>query len=427
MNMRDYVARDPRTGKPLKVGRGKKKTVDQSYRPEEGPWDALSLDRILPLAAGRVKAETVIWRDRERLLSRVDAIRALPRIRGRNQEEAHSALEDALGDIDPRLRIAGLFSLPYCALQHSAKLFEHLHELVDDVDVDVRKSAQSCLVIVAPVFPSATEETLRKELRENQRARRKSAFSALRNVADAWPEVAELHIDELIREDEVDLRSQASALLPRLARHNSPTVWDLIGWCLQDEDASVRRNSARALMPLAEHAPKVAQIALEISLFDEDEQVRMSALKAFNKMDPTSYRMQRLLMDGTRHRDRNIRINCIKMLPIVLVDAELRALATELSNQETDAEILEMLAEMMIDESLEGSESEKNAFLAPAEKGDIDEGTISTPPESALQSASKLAKPEPEVPKKPVQDPVRRPTQDELYYGDDDDDADFIL
>ncbi len=424
--MRDYIARDPRTGKPLKVGGKRKKSVNLSYKPEEGPWDAIPLDRILPLATGRTSAESVIWKDSERLLSRTDGVRALPRIRGRAQEDAHSALEIALGDIDPRLRIAGLFSLPYCALQQSSKLFEHLHELVDDIDIDVRKSAQSCLVVVAPVFPSATEETLRKELRNNIAVRRRNAFLALRGVADAWPEVAELHIDELIREEDVDLRTQASALLPRLAKHKSPTIWDLIGWCLQDENAAVRRNSAKSLMPLAEHAPKVAQIALEISLFDEDEQVRMLALKAFKKMDPTSYRMQRLLMNGTRHRDRNIRINCIKMLPIVLVDAELRALAVELSQQETDIEIRKLLSEMMIDESLEGSEDEKNAFLAPAEKAQSDEGTISTPPESALESASRLKESEPKPPISPTSASERRPTQDELYYGDDDDD-DFEL
>ena len=52
--MRDYIAKDPRTGKPLRAGSLRKKKIDLAYRPIEGPWDALQLDRILPLATGSV-------------------------------------------------------------------------------------------------------------------------------------------------------------------------------------------------------------------------------------------------------------------------------------------------------------------------------------------------------------------------------------
>ena len=130
------------------------------------------------------------------------------------------------------------------------------------------------LIIVAPVFPSVTEETLRRELRVSEKPRQRSAFEALAEISACWPEVAELHIDELIREEEGELRGLAAALLPRLAKHKSATLWDLVGWCLQDEAVVVRRHAARALVPLAEHAPKVTQIALEIAFFDDDEQVR---------------------------------------------------------------------------------------------------------------------------------------------------------
>ena len=139
-------------------------------------------------------------------------------------------------------------------------MFEHLHELLEDVDSDVQKAAQECLVIVAPVFPSVTEDSMRRELRAHDSARRNSAFNALKQVADAWPEVAELHIDELIREEDGELRGKAAALLSRLAKHKSATLWDLIGWCLQDEAVVVRRHAARALLPLADHAPKITQI-----------------------------------------------------------------------------------------------------------------------------------------------------------------------
>ena len=421
--MREYIARDPKTGKPLRTGRKRSHGLELAYKPGEGAWDALPLDRILPLATGDADIESVIWRDKERLLRRTDAVRALPRIRGKDQQLAHRALESALGDLNPRLRIAGLESLPYCALQHSDSLFEHLHELLEDIDLDVQKAAQKCLIIVAPVFPSVTEETLRRELRVSEKPRQRSAFEALKQISSSWPEVAELHIDELIREEEGDLRGLAAALLPRLAKHKSATLWDLVGWCLQDEAVVVRRHAARALVPLAEHAPKVTQIALEIAFFDDDEQVRNSALKASRKLDPNSFRMQRIITDGTRHSDRNIRLSCIKMLPVIMVDAEVRIMASELLHQETDVEIKALLQELMIDESLEGTEAEKNAFLAPAEKAERDEGSLSTPPPNATPPPEKKVVDSTKTP-----DPVRRPTQDEIYYGDDFDEGqdDFV-
>ena len=416
MSMRDYIARDPRTGRPLRTRRRRQGGADLAYKPGEGPWDAIPLDRILALADGSSEVESVIWRDRERLMRRADGIRALPRIRGRLQNEAHLALVAALGDLDARLRIAALASLPYCALQVPDQLFEHLHELLEDVDPDVCKAAESCLVTVAPLFPSATEETLHRELRVPKGRRRDNAFSALREVANAWPEVAELHIDDLIREEDDDLRSRGAALLPRLTRHKSATLWDLIGWCLQDESVLVRRHAARALAPLAEHAPKVAQIALEIAFFDEDDQVRGSALKASKKLDPNAFRMQRLILDGTRHADRSIRLSCIKTLPVIMVEAEVRIQAAELLPQETDPEIRALLEEMMTDASLEGTEEEKNRFLAPAPKADVDANSIANPPPEALDIAKELSS----VRKQPD---LSRPSQDDLYYGDDFDDA----
>jgi hypothetical protein len=422
--MRDYIARDPKTGKPLQTGKRRRKHIDLAYKPPEGAWDSLPLDRIIPLARGDIDLHSVYWRDKEKLLRQSDGVRALPRIRGRDQAEAHTALEGALGSLDTRLRIAGLASLPYCALLHTENLFEHLRELLEDVDNDVQDAAQKCLIIVAPVFPSATEETMRRELRYDEKTRRTSAFEALKQVAGSWPEVAELHIDELIREEDVELRGMAAALLSRLAKHKSAILWDLIGWCLQDESVIVRRHAARALLPLATHAPKITQIALEVAFFDDDEKVRNSALKASQKLDPSSFRMQRLITDGTRHSDRNIRISCIKMLPIIMVDAEVRIQASELLEQETDTEIRTLLKELMIDDSLEGTEAEKNAYLAPAEKVEMDEDSMANPPLTALEP---VAKDEPKAQSK-VPDLVRRPSQDDIFYGDDFDDGedDFL-
>jgi outer membrane biosynthesis protein TonB len=116
-------------------------------------------------------------------------------------------------------------------------------------------------------------------------------------------------------------------------------------------------------------------------------------------------------MDGTRHSDRNIRMACIKMLPIILVETEVREQASELIQQETDSEIRTFLAELMIDESLEGTEEEKNRFLAPAPKVERDEGSLSEMPEMPPAAPPEEEKKKPE---KPAQ-----PSQDELYYGED--------
>ena len=133
--------------------------------------------------------------------------------------------------------------------------------------------------------------------------------------------------------------------------------------------------------------------------------------------------MQRLITDGSRHTDRNIRLSCVKMLPVIMVDAEVRIMASELLHQETDLEIKALLEELMIDESLEGTEAEKNAFLAPAEKVERDEGSLAIPPVEKQNSPDKKVE---DTTKSP--DPVRRPTQDEMFYGDDFDDGtdDFV-
>ena len=90
-------------------------------------------------------------------------------------------------------------------------------------------------------------------------------------------------------------------------------------------------------------------------------------------------------------------------------------MATDLLHQETDPEIQTILEELMIDESLEGTESEKNAFLAPAEKVEIDEGSMAIPP----QIMPAVEKKEESEESSETPNPSRRPSQDEIFYGDD--------
>ena len=361
----EYIPRDPRTGRPLVTGRRRRRVVDDAYRPEKGAWDSIPIPDVLPLATGALQACEVQWCGQPHLISRPDAVRALPRVSRNSEVQTHHALVAALSDIKPEVRVAGLSVLPYCALNKVDDLFEHLHELLDDVDSSVRKAASNCLAIVAPVFPSATEETLRRELRTSVKYRSKAAFKALRELCQVWPEVVVVHLDELLREDDVLLRTEASKLLPRLSKTRSAAVWDLISWSLQDEAASVRAHAARTLTTLADSAPRLAAILLETALFDEDDDVRTHALRSLNRMDVTGFRMKRLCLDGARDRHSAIRRTCILMLPRLLIESEVREQANQLLLQETDPELCELLSGMVTDLQLEGSEEEKNRFLAP--------------------------------------------------------------
>ena len=90
------------------------------------------------------------------------------------------ALESALGDLNPPLTNRRPRKFALLRIATFRFTFEHLHELLEDIDLDVQKAAQKCLIIVAPVFPSVTEGTLRRELRVSEKPRQRSAFEALK-------------------------------------------------------------------------------------------------------------------------------------------------------------------------------------------------------------------------------------------------------
>ena len=54
-----YVARDPRTGKPIQVSQSTK--ADASYEPVQGPWSALHPDDIMSLDEGTLDQRDVRW------------------------------------------------------------------------------------------------------------------------------------------------------------------------------------------------------------------------------------------------------------------------------------------------------------------------------------------------------------------------------
>ena len=81
-----------------------------------------------------------------------------------------------------------------------------------------------------------------------------------------------------------------------------------------------------------------------------------------------SPRVTDMIIRGARSRDLNLRTACVEQLSIILTGDRLRESAAELLRQETNPKLRKRLTALSIDLELDGSESEKNRFLAPVEK-----------------------------------------------------------
>ena len=303
---RGYIARDPRTGKRIGVGKrkGEKKTGIAALYPERGPWQRLEVSEILPLATGKSDKVEILADGKRWKLGRIDAIKALSKVRGTDVEMAYETLVDALEDDFPDVRIAALKVLPSFALRRQGILLHCLSDRLLDDEEAVREEAMGCLKKIAPLFPSGCEEMIRRELREQRKAHRDNAFEALKLTAREWPEVGCLHLDEIIREVDVDLRIRGSLILRTVASKGGAEAWDLITWSLQDEEVRVRRNAAKTLTILADVEPRVAVILVESSLGESDRAIRNYVIKALKKLLPVGNRDR---LDG--HGDNPLREN----------------------------------------------------------------------------------------------------------------------
>ena len=363
----DYVARDPRTGKIIQQ---RKKSVEmdiRSLQPSDGPWKRIPIFEILKLAEGGIDTLELSLTNGGGFVKRTDGIKALARVYENSIPKAHEILLEVLDDDDVNIRIAGLEVMPSFSLKLHTNLMIYLSDRLQDDDLNVRKVAMQTLQKMSPIFPSGCEDILRRELRSNDKTHRKSAFEALKLTSIAWPETGCLHIDELIREDDVDLRRKGSKILKNIAAKGGPAGWDLIGWSLEDEDAQVRRNAAQCLVTLTNSEPRIALILVENALDDEDTNVRNSVIRAMKKLDLQSPRVTDMILRGARSRDLNLRTACIGQLSIILTGDRLRESAAELLRQETDSKLRKRLTALSVDLELDGSESEKNRFLAPVE------------------------------------------------------------
>jgi len=367
---RDYIARDPRTGKAIRR-RGTEVDVDiRGLQPPAGMWQRIPAHEILPLARGDSDGLQLTRGQGGGFARRVDAVHALHRVMQSQIDDAHGVLLDILDDDESGNRVAALRVLPAFALKKHDGLLQCLSDRLLDEDPQVEDAARDCLLKVAPVFPSGCEEILRRELRNQRQDCRTNAFEALRLTAENWPEAGCLHLDELIREEDRDLRRRGSKILRTIASKAGATGWDLIGWSLEDEDALVRRNASNTLITLANNEPGIATIFIESAMLDEDDGVRKSVIRALKKLDMQNPRVNKMVIDGARSRDYNLRKACIEHLPIIMSGGALRDAASELLKQETRPELRKKLSAFSIDLEIEGTEDEKNRFLAPLERVD---------------------------------------------------------
>ncbi|MEC8979594.1 MAG: HEAT repeat domain-containing protein [Candidatus Thermoplasmatota archaeon] len=376
---RDYVARDPRTGKRISTGKRAKHVQKAAFSAPEGPWKSLLPEQIRDLLDRKVSSVEVSYMDERQLLDRFDAIRGMPSLPRKDDEYVHRMVLDGLCSRSAEERIACLDVFLVISLRETDEMMEMLDVMVDDPEPRVRTHARKVLIDTAPIFPSALRDTIARLVRSEERSARNDGFNALNQAARQWPEVGVHHLDELIREDEVDLRRRSARVLKSIAQRAGGAGWDLIGWTLDDEDSEVRRIASRTLPMLAESAPNIAQIMIEETLFDEDDEVRQNSLKALGRMDKDDSRTRTLILDGCRHNDAKIRMSCVKMLPIILGEVERRQTALELLMDETDSSIRNRLENMARDLAIEGTESERNRFLAPLPKVEMEDGTEHTP------------------------------------------------
>ena len=359
-----YIARDPRTGLPLsrsKAGGGRNLGP---LTPELGKWAVLPLEMIIPLATSEIKAAEIPLGEGGGFATKQDAIVALHRVREEELDLAHDAISEAIDEDDPRLRISAILGLPRMMLRRSENLMYQLVVRLDDPDPTVSDLAWETLERIAPIFPSSSELDMEALLRKTSKKQRDRAFKVLKAISKEWVEAGCQQIESLLKDEDVDLRRRSAKLLKVITERGGAVGWDLIAWALEDRDAAVRSSGADCLPKLASTEPRIAAILVEASLGERDTTVRMKILKAIKSLDMQNPRVARLIIDGASDNDVRLRRACISQLSAVLTGASLREAAGELARTETDPDLKRQLMALAFDPEMEGTEEEKNRFLA---------------------------------------------------------------
>lgn len=362
--MPEYIARDPRTGLPIRKASSKSGRNLGPLTPPLGRWAVIPQDKIIPLARSDLAAVEIPLGDGGGFATRNDAVVALYRVSEDQLNRAHETLSESIDDDDPAIRLSAIMGLPRMMLRKSENLMYQLIVRLDDSDTDVSDAAWETLERIAPIFPSSSELRLEDLLRKADRGDRTRAFRVLKAISREWVEAGCQHLESLLKEEEIDLRRRSAKLLRIVTERGGAVAWDLIAWALEDADSNVRSSGADCLPKLASAEPRIAAILVEASLGEKDSNVRMKILRAIKSLDMQNPRVAKLVVDGAGDTDIRLRKACIDQLSAVLTGTDLRETAATLARTEKDPELKRRLEALAFDPEMEGTEEEKNRFLA---------------------------------------------------------------
>lgn len=362
--MPEYIARDPRTGLPIRKASSKSGRNLGPLTPPLGRWAVIPQDKIIPLARSDLAAVEIPLGDGGGFATRNDAVVALYRVSEDQLNRAHETLSESIDDDDPAVRLSAIMGLPRMMLRKSENLMYQLIVRLDDSDTDVSDAAWETLERIAPIFPSSSELRLEDLLRKADRGDRTRAFRVLKAISREWVEAGCQHLESLLKEEEIDLRRRSAKLLRIVTERGGAVAWDLIAWALEDADSNVRSSGADCLPKLASAEPRIAAILVEASLGEKDSNVRMKILRAIKSLDMQNPRVAKLVVDGAGDTDIRLRKACIDQLSAVLTGTDLRETAATLARTEKDPELKRRLEALAFDPEMEGTEEEKNRFLA---------------------------------------------------------------
>ena len=362
--MPEYIARDTRTGLPIRKASSRSGRNLGPLTPPLGRWAVIPQDKIIPLARSDLAAVEIPLGDGGGFATRNDAVVALYRVSEDQLNRAHETLSESIDDDDPAVRLSAIMGLPRMMLRKSENLMYQLIVRLDDSDTDVSDAAWETLERIAPIFPSSSELRLEDLLRKADRGDRTRAFRVLKAISREWVEAGCQHLESLLKEEEIDLRRRSAKLLRIVTERGGAVAWDLIAWALEDADSNVRSSGADCLPKLASAEPRIAAILVEASLGEKDSNVRMKILRAIKSLDMQNPRVAKLVVDGAGDTDIRLRKACIDQLSAVLTGTDLRETAATLARTEKDPELKRRLEALAFDPEMEGTEEEKNRFLA---------------------------------------------------------------
>ena len=171
-----YVARDPRTGKPIQVSQSTKADASTNRFKARGAPSIPTTSCPSPREPSPSERCVVPRKNDTLTMTQQHGVRGLSHVPQYMIRPAHALLLAAFEHEEADVRIAALDVLPEFAVRRSDELFDWLSVLLDDEHAGVRKAASAALARAAPTFPSGVRSSLENELRSASTERSKACM-----------------------------------------------------------------------------------------------------------------------------------------------------------------------------------------------------------------------------------------------------------